>query len=78
MAATNIDIMLRCRCELYAGLVEQLLRYDELGPEILGERFETAGGVHGIADRGNLSGTLISHLANNGRPGMEADADPQW
>src|ERR1700704_6953897 len=59
------------------GARDHLVRYDQLALIALGQGFEAAGGVDGVADRGQRRRGAITHLADNRRPGMDADADAQ-
>ncbi len=63
--------------EVDAGAVQQFLRDDQFGGEFLGQRLQAAGDVHRVADRRQMRGARIAHLADDGRAGMQADADAQ-
>src|SRR5262249_13509793 len=71
--------------DLVAGSISEIdasaLRYgfgdDELTGVGLGERFDAARGIDGVADRGDRDGGAVTHFADDGGAGMDADADPQ-
>src|SRR3546814_13212037 len=65
-----------CSSDL-AGRLDQGLRDDQLRIVRLAHRLQAAGGVHGVADRGDAAGAAVAHLADDGRPEVQADADAQ-
>src|SRR3546814_3360434 len=65
-----------CSSDL-AGRLDQGLRDDQLRIVRLAHRLQAASGVHGVADRGDAAGAAVAHLADDGRPEVQADADAQ-
>ena len=45
---------------------------------LLGQGFETACGIHRVADRGQAHRVPVTKLADNGRAAMDTDTDTQW
>ena len=76
--AADLDLVARKFGKVETGASDGLVGDDELAIIILGQRFEPAGGVDGVADRGDRGGFAVPHLADDHRPAMDADADAQW
>src|ERR1700730_11843883 len=76
--AADFDLVARKRGKVEPGARHRLLGDDQLAAIGLGQGFEPARGVDGIADRGDRGGGAITHLADDHRPDMDTDADAQW
>src|SRR5205807_5490090 len=75
--AADLDLMQRRPGKVEPGARHGLVGDDEFAGKILGQGFESAGGIDGVADRGDRGGIAIAHLADNGWPAMNADTDAQ-
>src|ERR1700730_9293112 len=75
--SANVDFIPRKSGKIEIGARHRLVRDDELALVSLAEPFEPAGGVDGVADRGNRGGVAVSHLPNDHRPAMDTDANTQ-
>jgi hypothetical protein len=64
--------------QAHAGVPRHVLADHQLGVVVLRRRLQAAGGVHGVADRGQRPGPPVPHLADDDRPDVDANADPQW
>src|SRR5271155_2419570 len=76
--AADLDLVAPIFGKIETGASHGLVRDDELAIIILCQRFEPAGSVDGVADRGDCGGVAVPHLADDYRPAMDADADAQW
>src|SRR6266481_5043974 len=76
--AADLDLMARKGGKVEPGAQHRLLRDHQLAAIGLGQGFEPARGVDGVADRGDRGGGAIAHLDDDRRPDMDADADAQW
>ena len=75
--AADLDLALRKRGKVEPGACDGLLGDNELAGKVLGQAFEPARGIDGVADRSNRGGVAIAHLSDDGRPAMNADTDTQ-
>jgi hypothetical protein len=54
-----------------------LLGDNELAGKVLGQAFEPARCINGVADRGNRGSVAVAHLSDDSRPAMNADTNTQ-
>src|SRR5580704_17204915 len=69
--------MQRTPGKVESGARHGLVGDNEFARKVLGQGFESARGVDGVADRGDRGGIAIAHLSDNGGPAMNADTDAQ-
>jgi hypothetical protein len=75
--AADLDLMQRRPGKVEPRARHGLIGDNEFAGKVLGQAFESACGVDGVADRGNRDGIAIAHLSDDGRPAMNADTDAQ-
>src|SRR5919197_6441305 len=75
--AAYFDLVARSIAEIDASAQRHGFRDHELEAVGLGEALDAARRIDGIAHRCDRHRRTVTHLADDGRPGMNADTDPQ-
>ena len=73
----QFDLLPAEQCSVEPGAGDDFLRYDKFALEVLGKALDAACGVDRVADRRDRRGSAVTHLADDHRTGVNANANAQ-